>query len=82
VENAFRILSQKFQIYQRTLQPLPENEDNIIFANCILHNSLRNQGIGLRDIATSANVQKNLTNIPNQGESAQRSGFEVKDKFK
>ena len=32
VENAFGILSQKFQIYQRTLQSLPENADNIIFA--------------------------------------------------
>ena len=30
VENAFGILSQKFQICQRTLQSLPENPDNII----------------------------------------------------
>jgi hypothetical protein len=29
VENAFGILSQKFQIYQRTLQSLPENADTL-----------------------------------------------------
>jgi hypothetical protein len=43
VENAFGILSQKFLIYQRILQSLPENTD-IIFATCILHNCLRNMG--------------------------------------
>jgi hypothetical protein len=32
VENAFGILSQKFPIYQGTLQSLPENAENIIFA--------------------------------------------------
>jgi hypothetical protein len=35
VENSFGILSQKIQIYQRTIQSLPENA-NIIFATCIL----------------------------------------------
>jgi hypothetical protein len=38
VENAFGILSQKFEIYQRTVQSLPENADDIIFATCVLHN--------------------------------------------
>jgi hypothetical protein len=47
VENAFGILSQKFQIYQRTLRSLPENAGNIIFASCILHNYLGVQGVGL-----------------------------------
>ena len=41
VENAFGILSQKFQIYRRTLQSLPENADSVIFATCIFHNYLR-----------------------------------------
>ena len=41
VENAFGILSHKFEIYQRTVQSLPENADNIIFATCILCNYLR-----------------------------------------
>jgi len=48
-ENAFEILSQKFQIFQRTLKSLPENADNINFATCILHNYLRNQDVGLSD---------------------------------
>jgi hypothetical protein len=86
VENAFGILSQKFQIYQRTLQSLPENADNIIFANCILHNFPRDQVVGLNDMGSSANVRSNPTKIPNQGgsahQSAHQSAFEVRDKFK
>jgi len=39
-ENTFGILSQKFQIYQRTLQSLPANAD-IIFVTYILHSYLR-----------------------------------------
>jgi hypothetical protein len=66
VENAFRILSQKFQIYQRTLQSLPENAGNIVFASCILHNYLRDQGVGLSDMGSSINVRSNLAKIPNQ----------------
>jgi len=81
VENAFGILSQKFQIYQRPLQSLPENAD-IIIATCILHNYLRDQGVGLSDMGSSANIRSNLTKIPNQGGSAHQSAFEVGDKFK
>jgi hypothetical protein len=66
VENAFGILSQKFQIYQRTVQSLPENA-NIIFTTYILHNYLRDQDVGLSDMGSSANVRNNLTKIPNQG---------------
>jgi len=82
VENAFGILSQKFQIYQRTLQSLLENADNIIFATCILHNYLRDQGIGLSDMGSSANVQSNLTKMSNQGGSDHQNAFEIRDKFK
>jgi len=82
VENAFGVLSQKFQIYDRTLQSLPEYADNIIFATCILHNYLRDQGVGLNDMGSSANVRSNLTKIPNQGGCAHQSAFEVRDKFK
>jgi hypothetical protein len=61
----FGILSQKFQTYQRTLRSLPENADNIIFAICILQNYLRDLGMGLSDMGSSANVrtilQKNQT---------------------
>jgi hypothetical protein len=82
VENSFGILRQKFQIFQRTLQSLPENADNIIFATCILHNYLRVQGVSLSDMRSSTNVRSNLTKIPNQGGSAHQSAFEVRDKFK
>jgi len=56
VENAFGVLSQKFQIYQRTLQSLPGNTDNILFATFILHNYLRDRGVGLSEMGNSANV--------------------------
>jgi hypothetical protein len=82
VENAVGILSQKFQIYQRTLQSLLENADNINFVTCILHNYLRDQDVGLNDLGSSANVRSNLTKIPNQGGSAHQRAFEVRDKFK
>jgi hypothetical protein len=81
VENAFGILSQKFQICKRTLQSLPENAD-IIFATFMLHNYLRDQGVGLSDMGSSANVGSNLTKIPNHGVSAHQSAFEVRDKIK
>jgi hypothetical protein len=82
VENASGILSQKFHIYQRTLQPFLENADNIIFATCILHNNLRDQGVGLSDMGGSANILINLTKVPNRGGSSHQSAFEVSDKFK
>ena len=80
VENAFGILSQKFQIYQGTLQSLSENAD-IIFATCILHNYLRDQGVVVSDMGISSNVRSTLKKIPNQGGSAHQSAFEVRDKF-
>jgi hypothetical protein len=60
---------------------LPENADNII-ATHILHNYLRDQGVGLSDMESSANVRSNLTKIQNQGGSTHQSAFEEKDKFK
>jgi hypothetical protein len=59
VENAFRILSQKFPICQRTLKSLPENMENVIFATFILHSCLSYMG-------SSASDQSNLTKIPKQ----------------
>jgi hypothetical protein len=70
VENAFGILSQKFQIYRRTLQSLPENANNIIFANYSLHSYLRDQGVGVNYMGSSANDQSKHTKIPKQGGSA------------
>ena len=82
MENAFGILSQKIQIYHRALKSLPENADNIIFATCILHSCLRDQGVGLSDMGSSASDQSNLTKIPKQGGSAYWSVFKLRDKFK
>jgi hypothetical protein len=70
VENAFGILRQKFQIYRRTLQSLPENADNIIFATCILYSYLSEQGVSPSDKGSSVNEHSNLTKIPKQGASA------------
>ena len=60
---------------------MPENADNIIFATSILHYYLRDQGVGLSDMGSSAHVRSNLTKIPNLGGSAHQSAFEVRDKF-
>jgi len=49
VENAFGILCQKFQIFHRIPQSLPENAD-IIIASCVLHSYLSVQGVGLSDM--------------------------------
>jgi hypothetical protein len=46
------------------------------------HNYLRDQGAGLSDMGSSANVRSKLTKIPNQGGSAHQSAFEVRNKFK
>jgi len=80
VENTFGIFRKKFQIYQRTLQSQPENAD-VIFATCILGNYLRYQGVGLRDLGSSANVRSNLTKLSNQGGNAHQSAFEVRVQF-
>jgi hypothetical protein len=76
LENAFEILIQKCQIYQRLLQSLPEFADNIIFATCILHNYLRDQVLGLSDMGNSENVRSSLAKIPNQGGSAHQNACE------
>jgi len=61
---------------------LTENADSIVFVTCILRNYLRDQGVGVSDMRSSANVRSNLTKIPNQGGSAHQSAFDVRDKFK
>jgi len=41
-----------------------------------------NQGVGLSDMGSSANVRNNFTKIPNQGRRAHQSAFELRDTFK
>jgi hypothetical protein len=71
VENAFGILSQNFT-FIRGPYNLSENAD-VIFSTCILHNYLRDQGVGLSDTGSSANDRSNLTEIPNQGGNVHQS---------
>jgi hypothetical protein len=59
--------------YIRNIQPDISNvsEDpaviagyaDLIYATCILHNYIRDQGVGLNDIASSASGQNGLRNI-------------------
>jgi len=43
---------------------------------------MRDQGIDLSDMGSSANVRSSLTKIPNQGGRAHQSAFKVRDEFK
>jgi hypothetical protein len=43
---------------------------------------MRDQGVGVSGMESSANVRSNRTKIPNQGGSAHHSAFEVGDKCK
>jgi len=79
VENAFGILSQKFQIYQRTLQSLLENAD-IIFATCILHNYLTDHGVDQMIWGVLCSKQSYKKNKPRR--KCPLRCFEVRDKFK
>jgi hypothetical protein len=54
----------------------------LFFVTCILHNYMREQGVGLSDMGSSASVRSNLTKIPNQGGSVHPRAFEIRDKFK
>ncbi|KAB0805637.1 hypothetical protein PPYR_02609 [Photinus pyralis] len=40
-ENAFGILGQKFQLYNRRLKSAPEYANKIVLTTCILHNFIR-----------------------------------------
>jgi hypothetical protein len=44
-----------------------------------LNNYLTDQGVGLSDMGSSANVRSNLAKIPNQGGSAHQSTFEERN---
>ena len=46
-----------------------------------MHNFLRDEGVDLSDMGSSANVLSNLTKIPNQGGSDHQSDFGVREKL-
>jgi hypothetical protein len=80
VENAFAILSQKFQIYQWTPQSLPQNAGSIIFATCILHNYLRDQSVDISDVEVLQMIK--AISRKYQNKEAVTTEVEVRDKFK
>lgn len=82
VENAFGILSQKFLIYQRTLNLDPENADVIVYATCLLHNFMRNENISDIKSCDSPHTQNNLANIQRQGGNAHQAAFDARENFK
>ena len=59
VEKAFGILAQRFRVFSRRLQLIPDNVDKIVKACCVLHNFLQ----GDQDIHT-LNQQLNPDNQP------------------
>lgn len=80
-ENAFGILSQKFQLYNRRLKLKPENADKIILATCILHNYLRDY-TNVQNHAHEDSTDTGLHNLPRQGGSAVNAAFTIRDAFK
>lgn len=80
-ENAFGILSQKFQLYNRRLKLKPENADKIILATCILHNYLRDY-TNVQNHAHEDSTDTGLHNLPKQGGSAVNAAFTIRDAFK
>lgn len=49
VENAFGILYQKFGIYNKNIDLMPQHIDTLVLATCILHNVMRNYVIKMKE---------------------------------
>lgn len=74
-------MSQKYRIYQRTLNLLPDNADNVIFATCILHNYLRDNTTDVTNMNVTNNASS-VVDIARQGGNAPQGAFLVREKFK
>ena len=82
-ENAFGILGQKFQLYNRRLKSAPQYADKIVLTTCILHNFIRESNIyPSQSDCNQQSTQSTLLNIPRQGGNAEVAAFEVRDLFK
>jgi hypothetical protein len=84
-EIGFGILAQKFRLYNRRIQSLPANVDNIILATCVLHNFIRKyepiiRGDTIGIDCTSLNSA--LGNLSHRGGNATRQAFLIRDAFK
>lgn len=80
-ENAFGILGQKFQLFNRRLKSAPQYADKLVLTTCILHNFIRGSNISHSD-CNQQSAQCTLYNIPRQGGNAQVGAFEIRDLFK
>lgn len=86
-ENGFGILCQKFRLYNRRIQSLPDNVDNIILASCVLYNFIRKyEGAPIirEDTVGNNNNQVNsaIRNLSHRGGNATREAFQIRDAFK
>ncbi|XP_024083015.1 protein ANTAGONIST OF LIKE HETEROCHROMATIN PROTEIN 1-like isoform X2 [Cimex lectularius] len=89
-ENGFGILVQKFRLYNRRIQSLPANVDNIILSTCVLHNFIRKyeryEGTPVISGETSSNeyrpVNSALRNLSHKGGNATKHAFQIRDAFK
>lgn len=87
VENAFRILSQRFCIYHRRIQALSKNVDNIVLTRCILHNFIKKYDLNMNtnacDTAPATEDRRaTLDRLPNQDGNATRDAFRIREHFK
>ncbi|XP_049763612.1 uncharacterized protein LOC126092180 [Schistocerca cancellata] len=78
-ENAFGQLAQKFRIFFRRINSMPENVDKIVMATCILHNYIKENVYAQTEAANGTLVLQELTG---QGGSATSSAFVVREHYK
>lgn len=76
-ENAFGQLAQKYRIFLRRINALPENVDKIILTCCILHNFIKDDNVSEGMGGTHL-----LQDLAGQGGSATVSAFNVRELYK
>ncbi|KAF0751358.1 protein ALP1-like [Aphis craccivora] len=80
-ENAFGHLVQKFRIYFRSINLLPENVDKVILTTCILHNYIKDNDLMAQNF-DPIDGEPNWENLPRQGGNAHNSAFLVRETYK
>lgn len=83
VENAFGILSSKWQIYQRRIRLHPDNATAVVKATCVLHNFWRaTKPTDGQPTEENEIISECLRNIPRIGNRPAAEAFRVRDAFK